>query len=100
MEGLPVLEPNLNGPLRHVDFICNAFADIGCGSRVLVELDFEGSKLVLGSTLALLVLLLLCQSALARWALGDTTGAMAGGRGGRGGRPLGGGGGGGSGSCG
>lgn len=100
MEGLPILEPNLNRPLRHVDFISNAFADIGCGSRVLVELDFKGSKLVLGSTLALLVLLLLCQSALARRALGDAAGAMAGGRGGRGRRPLGGGGGGRTGSCG
>lgn len=65
------MKPNLNGSLCHVDFIGNAFADIGCGGRVLVEFDFEGSKLVLGSTLALLVFLLLGKGALARRALGD-----------------------------
>lgn len=63
---LPVLEPDLNGSLGHVDFLGDALADGSSGRGVLVELHFEGDELVLGSTLTLVVLLLLGQGALAQ----------------------------------
>lgn len=63
---VPVLEPNLHRPLRHVNFLCDSFTHNGCGGRVLIKLNLQSDELVLGGTLALLVLLLLCKSALSR----------------------------------
>lgn len=63
---VPVLEPNLNRSLCHADILGNALANKGSGSGVLVELNLEGDQLILGGTLTLLVLLLLCEGALAR----------------------------------
>ena len=62
----PVLEPNLYRSLRHADVLGNTLTDESSGSGVLVEFDLEGDKLVLCRTLTLLVLLLLCERALAR----------------------------------
>ena len=70
-----VLEPDLDGALRHVDFLGDALTHDGGGCGVLVELGFEGDELVLCGALALLVLLLLGEGALP-------------GRAARGGRPL------------
>lgn len=67
----PVLEPNLYRSLGHADVLSNTLANKSGGSRVLVELDLESDELVLGRTLTLLVLLLLCKSALARWPPGS-----------------------------
>jgi hypothetical protein len=63
---VPVLEPNLHRSLRHADVLGNTLTDESGGSGVLVEFDFESDELVLGRTLTLLVLLLLCERALAR----------------------------------
>lgn len=65
-DDLLVLEPYLNGPLRHVDFLCDTLANGRSRGRVFVELDFQQAQLVLGGPLALLVLLLLSQGTLAR----------------------------------
>ena len=62
----PVLEPNLYRSLRHANVLGNALADESSGSGVLVEFNLESDELVLGRTLTLLVLLLLCEGALAR----------------------------------
>ena len=62
----PVLEPNLYRSLRHANVLGNALADESSGSGVLVEFNLESDELVLGRTLTLLVLLLLCERALAR----------------------------------
>jgi len=62
----PVLEPNLYRSLRHADVLGNTLTNESGRSRVLVEFDFESDELVLGRTLTLLVLLLLCEGALAR----------------------------------
>jgi hypothetical protein len=62
----PVLEPNLYRALRHANVLGNTLTDESSGSGVLVEFDFESDKLVLGRTLTLLILLLLCERALAR----------------------------------
>ena len=62
----PVLEPNLYRSLGHADVLGNTLTDESSGSGVLVEFDLECDKLVLGRTLTLLVLLLLCERALAR----------------------------------
>lgn len=61
----PVLEPNLHGPLSHVDILGNSFARSGGRSRVLVKFHFESRQLILSGTLAFVVLLLLSQSAFA-----------------------------------
>ena len=39
---LPVLEPNLNRPLRHVDLLGNALSDGGSGGGVFIKFDLEG----------------------------------------------------------
>lgn len=86
---LPVLEPNLNRTLRHVDLLGYPLTDESCGGRVLVELEFQSRQLVLGGALPLLVLLLLGQGALpgraARGRLGSRAVTSAGRVGGRGG---------------
>jgi len=64
----PVLEPNLNRSLRHVNVIGNTFSDEGSRSWVLVELDLKCKELILCGSLSLLVLLLLSQGALPWWA--------------------------------
>lgn len=64
IEVLPILEPDLNRSLGHVDFGRNSLACSGIGSRVLRELMFECHQLILSCPLPFLVLLLLCQSAL------------------------------------
>lgn len=63
---IPVLEPNLNRPLRHVDLLRNTLSDNRSRGGVLVELDLERAQLVLCSTLTLGILLLLREGALAR----------------------------------
>jgi hypothetical protein len=63
--GTPILEPDLNRSLGHVNFLSNPVPNGGCGCWVLVEFKFEGRELVLSGTLSLLVLLLLRQRALA-----------------------------------
>ena len=61
---IPILEPDLNGALRHVDLLGNPLP-YGCGrSGVLVEFHLKGSQLILGSPLTLLILLLLRQCTL------------------------------------
>lgn len=60
----PVLEPNLNRPFSHVNFVRNALPDVRSGRRVLVEFHLQGVELILSGTLSLLILLLLCQGAL------------------------------------
>jgi len=67
----PVLEPNLYRSLSHANIRRDAFADESSGSRVLVEFNFESDELILGCTLTLLVLLLLCERAFARWPSGS-----------------------------
>lgn len=61
---VPVLEPDLDRPFGHVDFLGDPLAHGGSRCRVLIELLFEGGELILGGPLTLLVLLLLRQSAL------------------------------------
>lgn len=78
---IPVLKPDLDGSLRHVDFLGNTFTNIGSRCGILVELDLERGQLVLGGTLSLLVLLLLGEGALARGSLGEAGGGLATGRG-------------------
>lgn len=63
---IPVLEPDLNRPLSHVDFIGNSFTDSGGRCGVVVEFHLQSCQLILGGALSLLVLLLLSESALAR----------------------------------
>ena len=79
---LPVLEPDLDGALGHVDLFCDSLSDRGSWCWVLVELDLECRKLVLGRTLSFLVLLLLGEGALARWSPGRGTGSIGAGLGG------------------
>lgn len=67
---IPVLKPNLNGALRHVNVLSDALADCGGRGGILVELDFQSAELILCSPLALLVLLLLCEGAFSRWTTG------------------------------
>lgn len=64
--GLPVLEPNLHRPLGHVDVRRNPLPHESCGGGILIELNFEGHQLILGGSLAFLVLLLLGQRRLPR----------------------------------
>ena len=68
----PVLEPDLNRSLSHVDVGGNAFPDHGCWRGIFVELDLECHQLILCGPLSLGILLLLCQGALA----GRTTRAV------------------------
>ena len=63
----PVLEPYLNRAFRHVDLLGYLLPHDCCGRRVLAEFPLECDQLVLRSSLSLLVLLLLRQSALTRW---------------------------------
>lgn len=63
--GASVLEPNLHGTLSHVDFLGNSLPCGSSRSRVLVEFHLESRQLILGSPLALVVLLLLGQGAFA-----------------------------------
>lgn len=81
MGTLPVLEPDLYRALSHVDLLRDALANDGSGSGVLVELHLQRQQLFLGGALALLVLLLLGQGALARGAArrGRARGRLAGG---------------------
>lgn len=65
-KGLPILEPDLNGSLGHVNVRGDALSGRRSGGRVLVEFHFQSDKLILGSPLTFVVLLLLSQSALAR----------------------------------
>ena len=67
---LPVLEPDLNRSLGHVNVRGNTLPDHGGGCGVLVKLDLECDQLILCSPLSLLVLLLLSQGALARGSAG------------------------------
>jgi len=62
---IPVLEPNLNRPFGHVDFLGNSLTDGGSGCGVVVEFHLQCRQLILCSTLSLLVLLLLSESTLA-----------------------------------
>lgn len=62
----PVLEPNLNGTLCHVDFGCNSLSGSSSGCGILVEFNFEGDQLILSGALPLLISLLLGKCALAR----------------------------------
>ena len=64
---IPILEPDLNRALSHVDFLSNPVTNRCCRGRVLVEFNFEKRQLILGGSLAFLVLLLLSQSTLAGW---------------------------------
>lgn len=64
----PVLEPDLHRSLRHVDILSDLFPHGGRRRRVLVELYLQRRELVLRRPLTFLILLLLCQGALARWA--------------------------------
>lgn len=65
-ERIPVLEPDLYRALGHVDLLGYSFASGSRGRSILVELYLESDELILSGALALLVLLLLCKSALAR----------------------------------
>lgn len=65
-ENAPVLEPNLNRSFGHVDFLGDSLPNGRGGCGVLVEFDFQSCQLVLSGSLALLVLLLLGEGALAR----------------------------------
>jgi len=60
---LPILEPNLNRPLGHVNLIGYPIPHGGSGSRVLAELDLQRCQLILRGPLPLLVLLLLGEGA-------------------------------------
>lgn len=60
----PVLEPNLDRALCHVDVSRYSLPHHGSGRWVLVELDLERHELILCSSLTLLVLLLLGEGAL------------------------------------
>lgn len=64
---LPVLEPDLDRSLGHVNFRGYSFAGSSSRSGVLVELDFECHQLVLSGPLSLLVSLLLGEGAFPRW---------------------------------
>lgn len=66
-EGLPVLEPDLNRPLGHVDLLSNAFSNPSGRGGILVEFHLQGVQLLLRRPLPLLVLLLLSKCALAGW---------------------------------
>lgn len=79
---IPVLEPNLHRTLGHIDIRGNSFAGGSGRSGVLVEFYFEGGQLILGSPLALVVLLLLGQGTLAMRASGGRVGGGGGGSGG------------------
>jgi hypothetical protein len=76
-----VLEPYLDRTFSHINILSNAFSDAGRGRRVLVELDLEGEKLVLGRALPLLILLLLRQRTLPWGAPRSWVGAVRRGRG-------------------
>ena len=67
---IPVLEPDLHGPLGHVDVLGNSFSNKGGRCRILVELYFKQDKLILCCPLPLLVLLLLSESTFAWWTAG------------------------------
>jgi len=62
----PVLEPDLDRSLCHVDFLSYPVSHFSSGSRVLAEFELESRELVLGRPLPLLVLLLLGQGTLSR----------------------------------
>lgn len=64
----PVLKPDLHRSLRHVDILSDAFPHGSRRGRVLVELYLQRRELVLRRPLTFLILLLLCQGALSRWA--------------------------------
>lgn len=74
---IPVLEPNLNRTLRHVDLVSNALSHICGRGGVLVELHLERCQLILCGSLSFLVLLLLGQGALPWRALGGRAGVVA-----------------------
>lgn len=59
--------------LGHVDICSDALPGSSSRRRVLVEFDLEGNELILGGPLALIVLLLLSQGALARRPTSSTT---------------------------
>lgn len=60
----PVLKPNLNRALSHIDVLRYSFTSGSCRGGVLVEFHLEKNQLVLSGPLALVVLLLLGESAL------------------------------------
>jgi hypothetical protein len=60
----PVLKPNLHRSFSHVDLLRNPLANGGGRSSILCKLDLEQVQLILRRSLPLLVLLLLCKSAL------------------------------------
>ena len=62
----PILEPNLNRSLRHIDFLGDTFPNAGSWRGIFVELNLKEDKLILSCPLAFLVLLLLSESALSR----------------------------------
>lgn len=64
--GPAILKPDLHGAFGHVDFLGDSVSHLGRWGRVLLELEFQGDELFLRRPLALLILLLLSESALAR----------------------------------
>ena len=56
---LPILEPNLDRPLGHINIRRNPFSNKCSRCWVLIELDFQCHELILCCPLALLVFLLL-----------------------------------------
>lgn len=67
LSNLPVLEPDLDRTLRHVDFVGYPITNISGGCGVFAEFELQGSELILSRPLPLLILLLLGQGALSRW---------------------------------
>ena len=61
---IPILEPDLYRAFSHVDIAGDTLTGGSGRSGVLVEFNLQRDQLILGSPLALVVLLLLGQSAL------------------------------------
>jgi len=64
----PILEPDLHRSFCHTDVLSDPLAYRSSWRRVLVEFDLQSGKLVLCSSLTLLILLLLRKGALSGWA--------------------------------
>ena len=62
----PILEPDLDGTLGHVDILCYPLSHRRRGCGVLIELHLKRHQLVLCGSLPLLVFLLLGERAFAR----------------------------------
>lgn len=59
----PILKPYLHRSLRHVDILRDSLPHRCRGGSIFTEFEFQCQQLILGRSLALLVLLLLRQSA-------------------------------------